>query len=79
MNVSQRIATITFNRPDTLNAITEEGGLQPITPLLCSNASFRTDYDAFATALRDIDKRDDVLVTIWQGRFVGCLFLVTFK
>ena len=25
------------------------------------------DYDAFAEALRAIDKRDDVLVTIWQG------------
>lgn len=25
------------------------------------------DYDAFANALRDIDKRDDVLVTVWQG------------
>ncbi|KAF7294978.1 AA-permease domain-containing protein [Mycena indigotica] len=25
------------------------------------------DYDAFAKALRDIDKRDDVVVTVWQG------------
>jgi hypothetical protein len=26
-----------------------------------------SDYSAFAAALRDIDKRDDVLVTVWQG------------
>lgn len=25
------------------------------------------DYTAFAEALRDIDGREDVLVTIWQG------------
>lgn len=25
------------------------------------------DYDAFSEALRGIDKRDDVIVTIWQG------------
>ena len=25
------------------------------------------DYDAFAEALRAIDKRPDVLATIWQG------------
>lgn len=29
-----------------------------------------TDYDSFATALREIDKREDVLVTVWQGLFV---------
>ncbi|KAL1947757.1 hypothetical protein VTO73DRAFT_13481 [Trametes versicolor] len=49
LDVSQGIATITFNSPKTLNAITRE------------------DYDAFAVALRDVDKRDDVLVTVWQG------------
>ena len=27
------------------------------------------DYDAFATYLRQVDKRDDVLVTIWQGTY----------
>lgn len=26
-----------------------------------------TDYDAFAEALWAIDKREDVVVTIWQG------------
>ena len=31
-------------------------------------ADIRTpDYDAFAAALRAVDARDDVLVTIWQG------------
>ncbi|KAI0336424.1 ClpP/crotonase [Cubamyces sp. BRFM 1775] len=47
--VSEHIATITFNSPRTLNAIT------------------RADYDAFAVALRAVDARDDVLVTIWQA------------
>lgn len=49
VDVSQGMATITFNRPDTLNAITAE------------------DYEAFASALRDIDQRPDVLVTVWQA------------
>ncbi|KAL7283315.1 ClpP/crotonase [Trametes coccinea BRFM310] len=49
VQVSDRIATITFNSPKTLNAIT------------------RPDYDAFARALREVDKREDVLVTIWQA------------
>ncbi|OBZ75306.1 3,2-trans-enoyl-CoA isomerase [Grifola frondosa] len=49
VEISQGIATITFNRPETLNAITPE------------------DYDAFASALWAIDKRDDVLVTVWQA------------
>ncbi|KAH7103856.1 ClpP/crotonase [Auriculariales sp. MPI-PUGE-AT-0066] len=43
------IATITFNRPKALNALTID------------------DYNAFATALREIDKRPDVFVTIWQA------------
>jgi len=47
------VATITLNRPASLNALTPE------------------DYEALSAALRAIDKRDDVLVTIWQasGRF----------
>ncbi|KAE9400784.1 ClpP/crotonase [Gymnopus androsaceus JB14] len=49
VNIASGIATITFNRPKSYNAITVE------------------DYDAFANALRDIDKRDDVLVTVWQA------------
>ncbi|OCH95509.1 ClpP/crotonase [Obba rivulosa] len=49
VEVSQGIATITFNAPKSFNAITHE------------------DYDAFAQALRDIDKRDDVVVTVWQA------------
>ncbi|EIN07424.1 ClpP/crotonase [Punctularia strigosozonata HHB-11173 SS5] len=51
VDVQDRIATITLNRPASLNAIT------------------RDDYDAFAVALRDIDQRQDVLVTVWQGRW----------
>jgi len=31
------------------------------------NAIRPEDYTAFANALRDIDKRDDVLVTVWQA------------
>ncbi|EMD38506.1 hypothetical protein CERSUDRAFT_82780 [Gelatoporia subvermispora B] len=31
------------------------------------NALTREDYDAFAQALRDVDKRDDVLLTVWQA------------
>jgi len=25
------------------------------------------DYDDFANSLREIDKRDDVIATVWQG------------
>ncbi|KAF8921353.1 ClpP/crotonase-like domain-containing protein [Mucidula mucida] len=49
VDVSEGIATITFNRPRTLNAITQ------------------ADYNAFANALREIDKRPDVVVTVWQA------------
>ncbi|KZP24844.1 ClpP/crotonase [Athelia psychrophila] len=49
VQISDRIATITFNRPHALNAITADG------------------YDKFAEALREIDKRDDVLITVWQA------------
>ncbi|KAK7467123.1 hypothetical protein VKT23_004182 [Stygiomarasmius scandens] len=49
VSVSDNIATITLNRPQSLNAITT------------------ADYDAFANSLREIDKRDDVLVTVWQA------------
>ncbi|KAF9069694.1 ClpP/crotonase-like domain-containing protein [Rhodocollybia butyracea] len=31
------------------------------------NAITVEDYDAFANALREIDKRDDVLITVWQA------------
>jgi len=49
VEISQGIATITFNRPKSYNAITRE------------------DYDAFASSLREIDKREDVIVTVWQA------------
>ncbi|KAJ3972436.1 ClpP/crotonase-like domain-containing protein [Lentinula raphanica] len=49
VSVSDKIATITLNRPKSYNAITIE------------------DYDDFANALREIDGRGDVLVTVWQA------------
>jgi len=49
VEVSGPIATITFNRPDSLNAITAE------------------DYEAFANALRNIDKNPAIAVTVWQA------------
>ncbi|KAK0503213.1 ClpP/crotonase-like domain-containing protein [Armillaria luteobubalina] len=49
VEISQGIATVTLNRPKSLNAITVE------------------DYEVFANALRDIDRRGDVLVTVWQA------------
>jgi len=49
VEISDHIATITLNRPKSLNALTPE------------------DYDAFANALRDIDRNEDVLVTVWQA------------
>jgi len=50
IDVSDSIATITLNRPRTLNALTAE------------------DYEMLASSLREIDARDDVLVTIWQAQ-----------
>ncbi|KZS99290.1 ClpP/crotonase [Sistotremastrum niveocremeum HHB9708] len=49
LDVSDGIATITMNRPQTFNALT------------------RADYQEFAEMLRVIDKRDDVVMTVWQG------------
>jgi len=49
VEISGPIATITFNRPESLNAITAE------------------DYEAFANALRNIDKNPAVTATIWQA------------
>ncbi|KAJ7709954.1 ClpP/crotonase-like domain-containing protein [Mycena rosella] len=49
VDIADSIATITLQRPASLNALTPE------------------DYTAFANALRAIDKRDDVLVTVWQA------------
>ena len=71
VEISEGIATITLNRPDTLNAIMIEGS-QPFRPThkQCTNTiTLRADYDAFAEALYAIDKRTDVYVTIWQGWF----------
>ncbi|KAJ8078731.1 hypothetical protein PM082_013014 [Marasmius tenuissimus] len=49
VDVSDRIATITMNRPKSYNAITT------------------ADYNKFANALREIDRMEDVLVTVWQA------------
>jgi len=49
VNIADGIATITFDRPQALNAITAD------------------DYEAFAEALLDIDKRPDVSATVWQA------------
>ncbi|KAJ2916002.1 hypothetical protein MD484_g4366, partial [Candolleomyces efflorescens] len=49
LQVSEQIATITLNRPKSLNALTP------------------ADYDCLANTLREIDTRDDVLVTLLQG------------
>ena len=63
-----------------LNAITEEG-----MQLLCFHFKLRsltgcltiipldTDYAALAEALRRIDKRDDVVVTLLQGISFGTI------
>ena len=31
------------------------------------------DYDDFANSLREIDKRDDVIATVWQGKLHFCI------
>ncbi|KAJ7774774.1 ClpP/crotonase-like domain-containing protein [Mycena metata] len=49
VDIADSIATITLQRPATLNALTAD------------------DYTAFANALRAIDEREDVLVTVWQA------------
>lgn len=33
-----------------------------------------TDYDDFANSLREIDKRDDVVATVWQGELCDLHF-----
>lgn len=68
VEISKGVATITFNRPKSLNAITAEGVLFPSIRVGCRMANgVSVDYDAFSEALYAIDKRDDVTVTIWQG------------
>lgn len=70
VEISQGIATITFNRPKSFNAITAEG-MYPGTWWWSSRVNHRhPDYDAFGEALYSIDKRDDVTVTVWQGPYM---------
>lgn len=40
----------------------------PVKPF-CPNSTI--DYDAFANALREIDAKEEVIVTLWQGRVTG--------
>ena len=68
VEISGSIATITFNHPRSFNAFKAEGNLlyQYILAAYPHHASL--DYEAFANALRSIDKNPAVAVTIWQGR-----------
>ena len=68
---SDGIATITFDRPATLNSITAEGK-RNLTLLWHVHDSLTStpapaDYNDFANALRDIDARPDILATIWRA------------
>lgn len=81
ISASDKIATITFSRDATLNAITQDGKIQPYIdssgsghihtspglPDDCLTSCSLPDYDAFAIALREIDANPDILVTVWQG------------
>lgn len=68
LDIADRIATITLNRPKTLNALTKDGkylaaaygGLVVLTGL-------NIDYDFLANTLRKVDKEEEVLVTVIQG------------
>ena len=69
VEISEGIATITFNRPESLNAFMAEG-LPPFMFIMTHFhvLTLRVDYNDFAVALHAINKREDVYVTIWQGR-----------
>ena len=71
VHVSESIATITLDRPRTLNSITAEGKLYSSSATRDNyfHSITTLDYDAFANALREIDAREEVLVTVWQGVF----------
>ncbi|KAF9792343.1 ClpP/crotonase [Thelephora terrestris] len=62
------IATITFNRPESLNAITAEGLVLSlsVTSLFVLTV-YLLDYEAFANALRNIDKNPAIIATVWQA------------
>ena len=66
VSISQGIATISFNRPESLNAITAEG------PLVRFNVKnlfwwYYVDYEALSEHLAIIDKNKDVVATVVQG------------
>lgn len=70
VEISGPIATITFNRPRSLNAITAEGILLYQYHLMAHPYRVRIslDYDAFVNALRNIDTNPAIAVTVWQGK-----------
>jgi len=74
VTVSQGIATITLNEPQRLNALSPEGRLVRIQTSVSDPTRDLVDYDDFANSLREIDQRDDVVATVWQGTRCGiCL------
>jgi len=68
VEVTQGIATITLNEPHRLNALRSEGLCCTWTTFLWLNSYSRADYTEFANTLRAIDKREDVIATVWQGK-----------
>ena len=77
IHISERIATITLNRPKSLNSISTEGSHLVTLAIDFSDftLSLTLDYDAFANALREIDAREEVLVTVWQGASLPLLII----
>ena len=74
LNISEGIATITLNRPSTLNALRPEGALQTeVIDWKRMHQNF-IDYEDLANTLREVDSLDDVFVTIWQGALLRPLF-----
>ena len=69
--VSDRIATITLNRPATLNALTAQGiiALKSASTGQMIERNSIQDYDDIGEVLREADQREDVLVTLVQGAF----------
>ena len=71
LDISDRIATLTLNRPDSLNSLTAAGvcGTWTIRSALNGDYLMVTDYAYLSDTLREIDANEEVLVTILQGDF----------
>ncbi|KAF9053623.1 ClpP/crotonase [Hymenopellis radicata] len=67
VDVTEGIATITFNRPRTFECHHASGWVLARTVSCDTSTNAFVDYNAFANALREIDKRSDVMVTVWQA------------